>query len=75
MAYFEASSCRHMGMGTGPVPYTAIRVVSEDFGYDMEWFLPVVRGLDAVFLKKVKEEQEKETRKSGKMGGKSKRSR
>ena len=62
-------------MGPGPIPWTAIWQYAEWRGWDLDWFNPVMQGLDRAFLDKVRKDMERESKKGGKMGGKSKGSR
>lgn len=53
-AFMELSSCRSIGMGIGPIPWTAIRAYAAYLGLgdgeDFHRFQTLVRGMDAVYL-------------------------
>lgn len=53
-AFSELSSCRHIGEGEGPIPWTAIRVWCEEFrlsGQEREDVFYYVREMDLAYLK------------------------
>ncbi len=65
-AFWKLSTCRNMGMGVGPIPWTAIDSWAVRHGYDSdeieyETFIFLICEMDSVFLEYVKEENEKET--------------
>lgn len=57
-AFFDLSTCRQVGMGVGPIPWTAIQqyVTTYFLDDDQAYFLKrVVYGLDKVYLRLLKE--------------------
>lgn len=62
-AFIDLSSCRHVGMGVGPIPWGDIygyaRVLGLDDEEEFSRFLALIRAMDAEYLewerKKVKE--------------------
>lgn len=66
-AFTELSTCRSVGFGTGPIPWTAINQYGTRHGFDgegFEYLVRMVRALDDAFLaysyKKAKAEQARE---------------
>jgi hypothetical protein len=69
-AFMALSSCRYLGMGEGPIPWTAIDrycTVNEIEGSLREELFHHVRSLDGVYLKHTAKTLKKET-KSGSKG-------
>lgn len=65
-AFTELSTCRQIGMGTGPIPWTAIDRYGARHGFTgegFEYLVRMVRALDDTFLaysrKRDKEERER----------------
>lgn len=65
-AFTELSTCRQVGMGTGPIPWTAIDRYGTRHGFageGFEYLVRMVRALDDAFLaysrKRDKEERER----------------
>ena len=61
-AFGELSTERQMGMGTGPIPYSAIRDLADEFtllGNERSSFLYIVRGLDTHYLTHIAADQKK----------------
>ncbi|ODT50260.1 hypothetical protein [Devosia sp. 63-57] len=58
-AWWEVHTDRPMGMGVGPVPFTALDAYAARFGVtgtdDFEAFRFLIRSLDGVYLKWVAE--------------------
>lgn len=53
-AFLELSTCRSIGMGAGPIPWTAVNDYAERMGLTDEGFetlLALVKRLDAEYLK------------------------
>lgn len=66
-AFQDLSSDRDIGMGVGPIPWSAIHswgARNHIWGDDFERLVMMVRGLDAVFMEK----QAAKNKKGGKMG-------
>lgn len=68
-AFTELSTCRPVGMGIGPVPWTAIDRYGRRYGFEGDGFVylvRMVRALDDAFLahsrEKAKEEEAKNAR-------------
>ena len=66
-AFWKLSTCRSTGMGTGPIPWTAIDTFAVRHGYDVDEieyssFVYLITEMDSVFLKYVADENEKEKR-------------
>lgn len=63
-AFLELSSCRQIGMGTGPIPWTAIQEYADRVGIrgqERERFTEVIRAVDVAYLEhQVKELKKKE---------------
>ena len=74
-AFWKLSTCRQIGMGVlGPTPWDSIDrfahqndFAEDDVEYDS--FVYIITQLDNAFLEHQREEQERESRKSGKSGG------
>lgn len=50
-AYFELATCRPVGMGLGPIPWTAIHEYAEANGVqDGERFVRLIRAMDREIL-------------------------
>ena len=52
-AFVELSTCRELGMSSGPIPWTAVDRYAERHGYRGEGFvylLQMIRAMDAAFL-------------------------
>jgi len=65
-AFWKLSTCREVGMGTGPIPWVAIDRFATRQGYDIdeieyETFVYLIMELDSVFLDYVRQESEKES--------------
>jgi hypothetical protein len=66
-AFWKLSTCRNIGMGTGPIPWTAIDTFAVRHGYDADeieysTFVYLITEMDSTFLKYVQDENEKEGR-------------
>lgn len=69
-AFRELGTCRQVGMGLGPIPFTAIaeyfRLFLGDDETEFEEFCWVIRMMDRIFLKHAQEKSaEKAQKKSG----------
>lgn len=53
-AFLEMSTCRPIGMGEGPIPWTVVRAYADTYDIDtddeFDTLLTVVRELDFVYL-------------------------
>ncbi|QBQ71183.1 tail chaperonin [Shewanella phage S0112] len=52
-AFYDLNSCRQIGMGLGPIPWTAIIQYAEHYGLDQdvtEPFVDIVCTMDQAFL-------------------------
>jgi hypothetical protein len=59
-AFSELSTCRQIGMGTGPIPWGEIAQFAQFSGLDDEnfsTFVQVMRAMDSVYLKWVGKKQ------------------
>lgn len=61
--FMELHTCRDIGMGEGPIPWTAIRDYAADRGIagpDRRAFETVIRHMDAAYLRDQAERRERE---------------
>lgn len=61
-AFWDLSSCRNIGMSTGPIPWNIIVTYGERYGLDedtLETFIYVMRSMDREFLHWCDEEQKR----------------
>ncbi len=61
-AFPELSTCRQVGMGSGPIPWTAIDQYAarhQIFGASYDLFVYLIRRMDDAFLKYKKSEADK----------------
>jgi hypothetical protein len=49
-AFWELSTERPIGMGTGPIPVSKIRSHARDFGMDAASFVRIMRRMDEEYL-------------------------
>lgn len=73
-AFTELSTCRPVGMGIGPVPWTAIDGYGRRYGFEGDGFVylvRMVRALDDAFLAhsraKAKEEEARSNARAGRV--------
>jgi hypothetical protein len=62
-AFWKLSTCRPIGMGYGPIPWTAVDAFATRNGFDAhmsDYLADIVQALDAVYLKWVAAEQAKD---------------
>lgn len=55
-AFWDLDSCRPIGMGLGPIPWTAMLAHKEHYGYDKDVFdylWDLIRAMDAAYLSHV----------------------
>lgn len=55
VAFMELSTCRTVGMGEGPIPWTAMRDYAIDHlgveeGIEFDRFVSLIRGMDIAYL-------------------------
>jgi hypothetical protein len=62
-AFSDLSTCRHFGMGAGPIPWTAIVEYKEKEEIEDEEFGAFIRAMDSEYLKFVAEKNERENKK------------
>lgn len=69
-AFLELSSCRSIGMGLGPIPFTAVKDYFSIYpiGEDFDEFLYLIRRMDDTYLKDQASKQKAEESKSKKQG-------
>jgi hypothetical protein len=75
-AYRELSTCRPIGMGIGPIPFTSIAEYAKIFdigGEEFFEFLYYIRAMDDEFLRLEKERNDAESKKSSSKTTKGKR--
>lgn len=62
-AFYELSTCRSVGMGVGPIPFTSVLEYSRiyDVG-DFEEFLYLIRRMDSRYLELERSRQEEKSR-------------
>lgn len=59
-SFWELSTCRDIGMGEGPIPFTAIKEYFTAFPYDNFYeFLLVIRSMDDSYLRAREDERDK----------------
>lgn len=61
-AFWELSSCRHLGMGAGPIPWTEIQAYAKYFKLSEEEcqdFSYLIRSLDRAYLEFYASKEEK----------------
>lgn len=60
-AFWKVGSCRQVGMGTGPIPWTAINDYAIRYrinGEDFEDFEHIIREMDGCYLEKQRAKQD-----------------
>jgi hypothetical protein len=70
-AFTELSTCRQVGMGMGPIPWTAIDRYGDRYGFQgegFEYLVRMVRALDDVFLAHSRKKAEKEAQANAEPG-------
>ena len=63
IAFLELSTCRDVGMGLGPIPWTAMNAYAERYGLeddDFAEFTWLLKRLDATYLQQQDEKRKAE---------------
>ncbi len=61
-AFVELSTCRGLGMASGPIPWTAVDRYAERHGYSgegFEYLLQMIRAMDEAFLEHSRKNSQK----------------
>jgi hypothetical protein len=52
-AFYDLSSCRNNGMGIGEIPWTAIKLYADHFGFEFdltESLIDIIREMDGAYI-------------------------